>query len=117
MPAEGAKYKIIRQPLYADALARVENQEVLAEIAAAEDAIAQSPYAPDPPGPTKRYKLLRVRKATSGTAPIGLMVALREVQILRNGYIVKYTIRESGQIVILEDLDLPFLYRFPEFQP
>lgn len=98
MPADGAKYKIVRQPLY-------------------EKALALSPHNPDPPTPDKLYKLVRVRETTGGTEPLHLMVAVREVQILTNGYVVRYTIRESGQTVILEDLYLPMLYRLPAFQP
>jgi len=45
------------------------------------------------------------------------MVTVRRLQIVKSGFIVSYTIRESGQLVYLEDLDLPFKYRLPKFQP
>ena len=118
MPADGAKYKIVRQPRYTKELARIDDKKTFKEIEAAENAIAASPYDPEPdiPNPERLYKKLGARETTGGTEPLHLMVAVRKLQIRNNGYIVKYTIRESGQLVYLEDLDLPMLYRLPKFQ-
>jgi hypothetical protein len=119
MPADGAKYKIVRQPRYAKERARIDDKKILEEIEAAESAIAASPYEPEPgvSKPERLYEKLGARETTGGTEPLHLMVAVRKLQIRNNGYIVKYTIRESGQLVYMEDLDLPMLYRLPKFQP
>ncbi len=112
MPADGSVYKTIPQSRYAEALARVEDPQLLAEIKAAEEAIGAHPHHPEP---AAAYKLLPV--ASGDAEPLQLLVIVRQVQILKNGFIVSYTIRESGQLVYLEDLDLPFKYRLPKFQP
>ena len=114
MPADGGVYKTIPQPHYAEALARVEDPQVLAEIKAAEEAIAAHPHHPEP---AAAYKLLPQLEVSGEAEPLRLLVILRQVQILKNGFVVSYTIRESGQLVYLEDLDLPFKYRLPKFQP
>ena len=44
-------------------------------------------------------------------------VFVNGVQIVKNGFVVSYTIREAGQLVYLEGLDLPFKYKLPKFQP
>ena len=114
MPADGSVYKTIPQPRYAEALARVEEPQLLAEIKAAEEAIGAHPHHPEPGA---AYKLLPQPEASGDAEPLHLLVIVRQVQILKNGFIVSYTIRESGQRVYLEDLDLPFKYRLPKFQP
>ena len=48
MPADGSVYKTIPQPPYAEALARVEDPQLLAEIKAAEEAIGAHPHHPEP---------------------------------------------------------------------
>ncbi|HST09211.1 MAG TPA: hypothetical protein VLL05_02445 [Terriglobales bacterium] len=114
MPADGSVYQTIPQPRYADALARVEDPQVIAEVKAAEVAIGAHPHHPEP---ATAYKLLKQPESGGDAEPLHLLVILRQVQILKNGFIVSYTIRESGQLVYLEDLDLPFKYRLPKFQP
>ena len=114
MPADGSIYKTIPQPRYAQELARLEDSSVVDEIKAAEEAIARSPYQPEPKA---AYKLLSQPETSEGSEPLQLLVILCRVQILKNGFIVSYTIREAGQLVYLEDLDLPFKYRLPKFQP
>ena len=119
MPASGAPYKIVRQPLYAKELERIEDKKILDEIEAAEKAIAASPHDPEPGVLKARrlYEKLSARETTGGTEPLHLMVTVRKLRIRSNGYIVKYTIRESGEFVHMEDLDLPMIYRLPKFQP
>jgi hypothetical protein len=114
VPTNGSVYKLIPQPRYADALARVEDPQVSADIKAAEAAIAAHPHHPEP---GTAYKLLPQPEAGVDAEPLHLLVIVRQVQILKNGFIVSYTIRESGRLVYLEDLDLPFKYRLPKFQP
>jgi hypothetical protein len=114
VPADGSVYKTIPQPRYAEALARVEDPQVLAEIKAAEEAIGTHPHHPEP---ASAYKLLPPPGVSGEAEPLQLLVILRQVQILKDGFVVSYTIRESGQLVYLEDLDLPFKYRLPKFQP
>ena len=114
MPADGGLYKTILQPRYADAVARLEDAEVLEEIRAAEAAIARSPYQPEPKA---AYKLLSPAETSGDPEPLQLMVTVLRLQILKNGFVVSYTIREYGQLAYLEDLDLPFKYKLPKFQP
>lgn len=114
MPADGSIYKTIPQPRYAEELARLEDPAVTAEIKAAEEAIARAPYQPEPKA---AYKLLSQPETSEGSEPLQLLVILCRVQILKNGFVVSYTIREAGQLVYLEDLDLPFRYKLPKFQP
>jgi hypothetical protein len=114
VPADGGMYKTIPQPRYAEAFARLEDPQVVADIQAAEQAIGRSPHHPEP---KTAYKLLAELEVSGGPEPLHLMVSVRRLQILKNGFIVSYTIRESGQLVYLEDLDLPFKYRLPKFQP
>lgn len=114
MPAEGSMYKTIPQPRYAEALARLEDPAVVDEIKAAEEAIARSPYQPEP---KTAYKLLSPLEASDEPEPLQLIVTVCRLQILKNGFVVSYTIREHGQLVYLEDLNLPFKYKLPKFQP
>ena len=114
MPADGSIYKTIPQPRYAEELGRLEDPTVADEIKAAEEAIARTPYQPEPKA---AYKLLAAPEASDEPEPLQLMVAVLRMQILKNGFVVSYTIREHGQLVYLEDLDLPFKYRLPKFQP
>lgn len=114
MPADGGMYKTIPQPRYAELLARLEDPQVVADIQAAEQAIGRAPHHPVP---TTAYKLLAELETSGEPEPLHLMVSVRRLQIVKNGFIVSYTIRESGQLVYLEDLDLPFKYRLPKFQP
>lgn len=113
MPADGSVYKTILQPRYADALARLEDAEVVEEIKAAEAAIARSPHEPEPKAAYRMLPSPEVEEAE----PLQLMVTVRRMQIVKNGFVVSYTIREYGQLVYLEDLDLPFKYKLPKFQP
>jgi hypothetical protein len=113
VPAEGGMYKTIPQPRYSEELARLEDPAVVDEIKAAEEAIARSPYQPEPKA---AYKLLSLSEA-GDAEPLQLMVTVLRMQILKNGFVVSYTIREYGQLVYLEDLDLPFTYKLPKFQP
>jgi hypothetical protein len=106
-------YKTIPQPRYVEALARVEDAQVVEEIKAAEGAIARSPYEAEP---TTAYRMLPSPQVDEAE-PLRLMVTVQRLQILKSGFIVSYTIRESGRLVYLEDLDLPFKYRLPKFQP
>ena len=114
MPADGSIYKTIPQPRYAEELARLEESAVTDEIKAAEEAIARSPYQPEP---KTAYRLLSPPEGSDEPEPLQLMVTVLRLQILKNGFVVSYTIREYGQLVYLEDLDLPFKYRLPKFQP
>jgi len=107
-------YKTIPQPRYAEAFARLEDPQVVADIQAAEEAIGRAPHHPEP---KTAYKLLAPLEVSGEPEPLHLMVTVHRLQILKNGFIVSYTIRESGQLVYLEDLDLPFKYRLPKFQP
>jgi hypothetical protein len=106
-------YKTILQPRYTEALVRVDDAQVVEEIKAAEAAIGRSPYEPEP---KTAYRILPSPEADEAE-PLQLMVTVRRLQLLKSGFIVSYTIRESGQLVYLEDLDLPFKYRLPKFQP
>ncbi len=114
MPADGSIYKTIPQPRYAQELARLEDPAVVEEIKAAEEAIAHSPYQPEP---KTAYKLLSPPETSDKPEPLELMVTVLRMQIVKSGFMLSYTIRESGQLVYLEDLDLPFKYRLPKFQP
>jgi hypothetical protein len=114
VPADGSIYKTIRQPRYAEELARLEDSQGADEIKAAEEAIARAPYEPEPKA---AYKLLAPSEASDEPEPLQLMVTVRRLQVLKNGFVVSYTIREYGQLVYLEDLDLPFKYKLPKFQP
>ncbi len=114
MPADGSVYRTIRQPRYAEELARMDDATVVDEIKAAEEAIARSPYHPEPKA---AYKLLSPPEASDEPEPLRLMVTVLRLQLLKSGFVVSYTIREYGQLVYLEDLDLPFKYRLPKFQP
>jgi len=114
VPADGSMYKTIPQPRYAEELARLEDSSFAEEIQAAEEAIARSPYQPEPKA---AYKLLSPPEASDEPEPLQLMVTVLRLQILKNGFVVSYTIREYGQLVYLEDLDLPFKYKLPKFQP
>ena len=114
MPADSGMYKLVVQPRYAEELARQDDPQVLADIKAAEEAISGAPYHPQP---GTAYKLLTLAETSSTSEPLNLMVTVRRLQILKNGFVVSYTIREAGQLVYLEDLDLPFKYRLPKFQP
>jgi hypothetical protein len=107
-------YKTIPQPRYAEELARLEDPAVANEIKAAEEAIARSPYQPEP---KTAYKLLSPPETRDEPEPLQLMVTVLRLQILKSGFVVSYTIREYGQLVYLEDLDLPFKYKLPKFQP
>jgi hypothetical protein len=111
MPAEES-YQLVEQRRYSEALAQQKGKEVKA-IRAAEAAIAAHPHKPDPDS----YKMLPSTDSINGPEPLHLLVAVRRVQIKANGFIVKYTVRESGRQVFLEDLDLPFQYRISSFQP
>ena len=102
------------QPRYAQELARLEDPAVVEEIKAAEEAIAHSPYQPEP---KTAYKLLSPPETSDKPEPLELMVTVLRMQIVKSGFMLSYTIRESGQLVYLEDLDLPFKYRLPKFQP
>lgn len=113
MPADGSMYKTIPQPRYVDELARLEDAEAIEEIKAAVEAVARSPHEPEP---KTAYQLLPSPEVNEAE-PLQLMVTVRRLQILKSGFIVSYTIRESGQLVYLEDLDLPFKYKLPKFQP
>jgi len=114
VPADGSIYKTISQPRYAEELARLEDPAITDEIKAAEEAIARAPYQPEPKA---AYKLLSPPEGSDEPEPIQLMVTVLRLQILKNGFVVSYTIREYGQLVYLEDLDLPFKYKLPKFQP
>ena len=114
MPADGSIYKTIRQPRYAEELARLEDPAVADEIKAAEEAIGRSPYQPEP---KTAYKLLSSTGGSDEPEPLQLMVTVLRLQMVKNGFVVSYTIREYGQLVYLEDLDLPFKYKLPKFQP
>jgi len=114
VPADGSIYEKIPQPRYSEELARLEDPAVTAEIKAAEEAIARAPYQPEPKA---AYKLLLPPEASDEPEPLRLMVTVLRLQILKNGFVVSYTIREYGQLVYLEDLDLPFKYKLPKFQP
>lgn len=114
MPADSGMYKLIPQPRYLKELARIDDAEVLADIQAAEEAIAHAPYHP---APRTAYKLLPQPEESGATEPLHLLIALQRVQILKHGFVISYTIREAGELVYLEDLDLPFKYRLPKFQP
>jgi hypothetical protein len=111
MPADD-NYELVEQPRYTQALAKREAKDLKA-IRAAEAAIAASPHKPDP----SLYKMLPAIDTIGSSEPVGLMVVVRRVQIKASGFIVKYTVRESGRQVVLEDLDLPFAYRISSFQP
>lgn len=113
MPADGSMYKTIPQPRYAEALARLEDEQALEEIKAAGAAIARAPHEPEPKA---AYRILPTPEVDEAE-PLQLMVRVRRLQIVKSGFILSYTIRESGQLVYLEDLDLPFKYRLPKFQP
>jgi len=113
VPADGSMYKTIPQPRYAEAMARLVDAEEAAEIEAAVEAIAHSPYEPEPKA---AYRMLPPPEVDEAE-PLQLMVTVRRLQIVKSGFVVSYTIRESGQLVYLEDLDLPFKYRLPKFQP
>src|SRR5215475_12425822 len=106
-------YKTISKRRYAEALARVEDSQTVAEIEAAVEAIAHSPHEPEPKA---AYRMLPSPEGEEAE-PLQLMVTVRRLQIVKSGFIVSYTIRESSQLVYLEDLDLPFKYRLPKFQP
>ena len=114
MPADGSIYKSIPQPRYAEELARLEDSAVVDDIKAAEEAIARAPYQPEP---KTSYKLLSPPESSDEPEPLQLMVTVLRLQILKNGFVVSYTIREYDQLVYLEDLDLPFKYKLPKFQP
>ena len=113
MPADGSMYKTMPQRRYTEALARVDDAQVVEEIKGAEAAIGRSPYEPEP---RTAYRSLLSPEGNEAE-PLQLMVTVRRLQIVKSGFIVSYTIRESGQLVYLEDLDLPFKYRLPKFQP
>lgn len=113
MPADGSVYKTHPQLRYIDALARVADEQAVEEIKAAEYAIGRSPYEPEP---KTAYRILPSPEVDEAQ-PLQLMITIRRLQIVKSGFIVSYTIRESGQLVYLEDLDLPFKYRLPKFQP
>lgn len=113
MSADGSIYKTHPQPRYIDALARLADEQVVEEIKAVEAAIGRSPYEPEP---KTSYRILPSPEVDEAE-PLQLMVTLRRLQIVKSGFIVNYTIRESSQLVYLEDLDLPFKYRLPKFQP
>jgi hypothetical protein len=114
VPADGGIYKTIPQARYTEAFARLEDPQMVAEIRAAEEAIGRAPHHPEP---KTAYKLLAQPEVSGEPEPLHLMVTVCRLQILKNGFIVSYTIREYGQLVYLEDLDLPFKYRLPKFQP
>jgi hypothetical protein len=111
--ADGSVYKTIPQRRYGEALERVEDPQTIAEIEAAVEAIARSPHEPEPKA---TYRMLPSPECEEAE-PLQLMVTVRRLQIVKSGFIVSYTIRESGQLIYLEDLDLPFKYRLPKFQP
>jgi len=114
VPADGGIYKLVPQPRYMKELARIEDAEVVADIQAAEEAIAHAPYQPEP---RTAYKLLSQPEESGSTEPLHLLITVQRVQILKHGFVISYTIREAGELVYLEDLDLPFKYRLPKFQP
>jgi hypothetical protein len=114
MPADGRAYKTMARPAYSEELARQTDEQIIKEIRAAERAIAASPHHP---GPRTAYTLLPQPATMGGAEPLHLMVTVRRLQILKNRFVVSYTVRESGQLVYLDDLDLPFKYRLPKFQP
>jgi len=113
MPADGGKYRAIEKSAYAERLGR-EDEHTIEEINAAIEAITASPYRPEP---KNAYKLLPPKDTTGGAEPLHLAVTVRRLQIVTNGFIVSYTVREFERLVCLEDLDLPFRYRIPGFQP
>jgi hypothetical protein len=101
------------QPTQREALRRQKDEHTIEEIIAAKEAIAASPHRPEP---RKAYKLLPPKDTTGGPEPLQLVVTVRRLQIVSNGFIVSYTVREYERLVYLEDLDLPLKYRIPKFQ-
>src|SRR5947209_16767202 len=77
------------------------------------DAIATAPLRPQP---AKLYKFLDV-KEKPGLIEMSLATRPRRLQILKNGFIVSYTIREYEHVVVMEDLSRHWSYKLPSFQP
>ena len=76
-------------------------------------AIASAPLRPQP---AKLCKFLDV-KEKPGLIEMNLATRPRRLQILKNGFIVSYTIREYEHVVVMEDLNRHWSYKLPSFQP
>ena len=104
----------IPQPRYAEELARLEDRRSWTTSRQPKKRSRARRYQPEP---KTAYKLLSPPESSDEPEPLQLMVTVLRLQILKNGFVVSYTIREYGQLVYLEDLDLPFKYKLPKFQP